>query len=404
MSPAILHRDNFAQAFAELSQLLLAYQGLWRPQPFTEDNLAWPDKYASLHEALLALTDRQLETFEDEGVLLNWMAVYLPGLQKSSTWQTAPYEGPLYPMTKFADTGIPGRKKQQIVAFSSAVHHNFAITGTIVDWCSGKGHLARQMNQLTGQVVTCLEYDAKLCQDGEALSTALNCNVNFVQQDVLQAIPQHIVADASLHTALHACGELHIKMLKTAVGIKTANIACVPCCYQLIKESSYQALSEHGQLSQLHLNKSDLRLAVLHTVTGGQRVRRLREQELVWRIAFDLLQRQILGLDHYQRTPSINKQHLSGSFIDYAMMMASRTQLTLPSQLDVEPLLKKAKEKYQRVIRLEKARLAFRRALEYWLILDRVLYVQEQGYRVEISRFCQSEVSPRNTLILASKK
>jgi hypothetical protein len=404
MTNAILHKDNFARAFDELNQLLIRYQQIWHHQPFTDDNLPWLLQYPALHDALLALTEQQLAAFEDEQNLFSWMADYLPGLQKSSSWQTALFDGPLYPMAKFADTGIPGRKKQQIVAFSSAISQNFVIKGPIVDWCSGKGHLARQMNQLSSQAVTCLEYDAKLCKDGEALSAAKNCNVHFIQQDVMQPIAHHLLTDAVLHTALHACGELHVQMLKTAVAMNAANIACVPCCYHLSKGNVYQALCKSSRQSQLQLDKTDLRLAVLQTVTGGQRVRRLREQELLWRIAFDLLQRQISGLDQYQSTPSINKQYLSGSFIDYAMMMASRTQLTLPLQLDVQQLLVAAKNKYHIIIRLEKARLAFRKALEYWLILDRILYVQEQGYDVKISSFCPSEISPRNTLILATKK
>lgn len=404
MATTVLDTENFAAAFDELNQLLIRYQQIWRPQPFTDDNLPWISQHRSLHKALLELPEQQLLAFENEQLLLTWMTDYLPGLQKSCRWQTAPYEGPLYSMAKFADTGIPGRKKQQIVAFSSAINHNFAIRGPILDWCSGKGYLARQMNQLSNQTVTCLEYDTKLCQIGETLSAAQNCNVHFIQQDVLQPIAQHLLADAVLHTGLHACGELHVQMLKTAVAMKSRNIACVPCCYHLSKNSAYQALSNPGRHSSLQLNKSDLRLAVLQTVTGGQRVKRLREQELLWRIAFDLLQRQVSGLDQYQSTPSVNKQYLSGSFIDYAKMMASKTQLTLPAELDVQQLLLDARKKYQRIIRLEKARLAFRRALEYWLILDRVLYVQEQGYNVKISSFCPSDISPRNTLILAVRK
>ncbi|KPY93142.1 Uncharacterized protein ALO94_01003 [Pseudomonas syringae pv. spinaceae] len=45
----------------------------------------------------------------------------------------------------------------------------------------------------------------------------------------------------------------------------------------------------------------------------------------------------------------------------------------------------------------------FRRALEVWLVLDRAMYVQEQGYRVSVGTFCESQLTPRNLLILARK-
>ena len=399
----MLDQHNFAQAFDELTQLLICYQAIWRPQPFSDEVLPWLANYSSLHEALLALSAQQLDAFEEEQLLLDWMAGYLPTLNVLNAWHITPYTGPLLAMAKFADSGIPGRKKQQIVAFSSAVCQQLAVKGPIVDWCSGKGHLARQLHQLSQQAVTCLEYDAKLCKDGEHLSTAMQCDVHFVQQDVLQAIDKKISADANLHTALHACGELHVQMLKTAVNEGSANIACAPCCYHLSAAPCYQPLSAAGKLSQLQLDKRDLRLAVLQTVTGGQRIRRLRQQELQWRIAFDLLQRDVTGVDQYRPCPSFNKQYLSGRFIDYAKMMVSRAQLTLPLQLDEQQLLSKAGQKYHRIIRLEKARLAFRKALEYWLLLDRVLYVQEQGYEVQLNSFCAHEVSPRNALILARR-
>jgi hypothetical protein len=145
-----------------------------------------------------------------------------------------------------------------------------------------------------------------------------------------------------------------------------------------------------------------LRLAVLQTVTGGNRVKRLREQELLWRIGFDLLQRQNSDDPHYRHTPSINKKWLSGSFEDFCHHQAQSQHIELPESFSSAAVLAEATGKYHRIIRLEKARLAFRKALEYWLLLDRVLYLQEQGYQVELMQFCEAQVSPRNALIVGS--
>jgi cysteine sulfinate desulfinase/cysteine desulfurase-like protein len=45
----------------------------------------------------------------------------------------------------------------------------------------------------------------------------------------------------------------------------------------------------------------------------------------------------------------------------------------------------------------------FRRALEHWLLLDRVCFLQEQGYQVTLTEFCANSVTPRNALIQAIK-
>ena len=53
--------------------------------------------------------------------------------------------------------------------------------------------------------------------------------------------------------------------------------------------------------------------------------------------------------------------------------------------------------------RMELVRHLFRRPLELWLVLDRALFLQEQGYQVELSQFCARELTPRNILIHAEK-
>ena len=43
------------------------------------------------------------------------------------------------------------------------------------------------------------------------------------------------------------------------------------------------------------------------------------------------------------------------------------------------------------------------RTLELWLLLDRALYLQEQGYHVKLGTFCDYQLSPRNLLLLAER-
>ena len=52
---------------------------------------------------------------------------------------------------------------------------------------------------------------------------------------------------------------------------------------------------------------------------------------------------------------------------------------------------------------MELVRHLFRRPLELWLVLDRALFLQEQGYRVELREFCPRHLTPRNILIHAER-
>ncbi|MBC8786914.1 SAM-dependent methyltransferase, partial [Pseudomonas fluorescens] len=52
---------------------------------------------------------------------------------------------------------------------------------------------------------------------------------------------------------------------------------------------------------------------------------------------------------------------------------------------------------------LELVRALFRRPLEMWLVLDRALFLADQGYNVEIGSFCEPTLTPRNLMVLAER-
>ena len=52
---------------------------------------------------------------------------------------------------------------------------------------------------------------------------------------------------------------------------------------------------------------------------------------------------------------------------------------------------------------LERLRNLFRRPLELWLVLDRALFLEEQGYSVRLGTFCDYPLTPRNLLLLAER-
>ena len=56
-----------------------------------------------------------------------------------------------------------------------------------------------------------------------------------------------------------------------------------------------------------------------------------------------------------------------------------------------------------RFARLELVRQAYQRPLEQWLCLDLALYLEEEGYAVEVRQLCERAVSPRNLLVCARR-
>ena len=122
---------------------------------------------------------------------------------------------------------------------------------------------------------------------------------------------------------------------------------------------------------------------------------------MAWRLGFDLLQRELRGIDEYLPTPPLAPTWLQRPYADYCAELARQKQLNLGPLHDWASLEAAGWQLLAKVRNLELLRDLFRRPLEIWLILDRALYLQEQGYQVRIGTFCDSRLTPRNMLLLA---
>jgi hypothetical protein len=205
------------------------------------------------------------------------------------------------------------------------------------------------------------------------------------------------------HIALHACGQLHISLLEQASAAKARHIALSPCCYHKITSPFYQPLSRKAHESALTVRPEDLKLAMEETVTAGNRVQQQRRTELEWRLGFDELQRHITDSDHYQALPSIKKSLLNNGFEAFCQWGCDYQQLTLTEEMDLSAFLQRGQQRYIEVLRNDLVRHLFRRPLEIWLVLDRAIYLEEQGYQVRLYEFCERSTTPRNILIDAQR-
>ena len=119
----------------------------------------------------------------------------------------------------------------------------------------------------------------------------------------------------------------------------------------------------------------------------------------MWRLGFDALQRQLRGCDDYLNVPSCKRELLRQDFPGFCRWAAQSRQLRLPDNIDYDAFLQLGRERHGEIVRLELLRQLFNRPLELWLVLDCALYLEEHGYRVKVTQFCERDISPRNLLI-----
>ncbi|MBD8098225.1 methyltransferase [Pseudomonas fluorescens] len=385
--------------FQALDAFLIEHQGLWRPRPFIHLQLPWETEHCALSQWLRQRSLDDAEACHNAPHDLPAPAPF-PQLAAQALRLGTVGKLPTHALSSAhhrLNVDVPGRKWQQIEAFGAAL--NFAATPHHwLDWCAGKGHLGRRLLQ-PGQQLTCLEYDPALIASGKALSDHHGLPVTHRLQDVMAD-----VAISSEHTpvALHACGDLHVRMLQVASAAGCKQLALAPCCYNRINADRYTALSATGRSSPLHLSIDDLGLPLSETVTAGKRVRQQRDTSMARRLGFDRLQRQLRGCDDYLPTPSLPAKWLDRSFAEYCRELASLKGLATGEQ-DWLALEAHGWRRLAEVRNLELLRGLFRRPLELWLVLDRALFLMEQGYNIELGSFCEPTLTPRNLMVLAQR-
>lgn len=403
---ALSHRERFKR----LSALLGAWQSLWQSAPFHQRMPGWAAACPALYDAARALdADTLARLHEDDpyaspvGGMAHPLAEHLPLERLAHLCAVPSLAAERASLPAAWATHVGGRKWRQIEAF--APHVPLGPEASLVEWCAGKGHLARALSRLHQQPVTALEWQPTLCREGQQLAARQGARVTMLEQDVMSATAVDRLTASSQVAALHACGDLHVRLLELAAGCG-AGVTLAPCCYQRTTAARYRPLSATGRAlaarDGLALERDTLALAVQETVTAPQQVRRQRRRNSAWRLAFDLLQRELRGTDSYLPVPSLAYGRIPPTLAEFCAWAAECKGLVLPSRVDWGDLEARGWQRLAEVERREVVRQLFRRPLELWLVLDRVLMLEEAGYTVTLATFCARQLTPRNLLIQAA--
>lgn len=386
--------------FAALDQWLAAHQSFWRSRAFQHLRLPWEAEYPELARQLRALTPQQVDTLAQDAALLSaWLEPFVPQARLGETLCAVPAHGIAQRYETLAEPyAVPGRKWRQSVRLMECLP---ASDLPVLEWCSGKAHLGRTLAREQGRRVEALEWNTALVEDGNRLSRREQLPVRVFCVDVLDKAALDFVRAEQEVIALHACGELHLQLLRGCGERHPRALALVPCCYHLIPSESYRPLSNEVRARGLLLSRDDLRTAMQESVTAPERERQRRRRLQAWRLGFDLLQREWRGIDEYLPTPSLPLTALHEGFAAFCARMAGHVGIEAPARVDYARYEALGEARVHEVAALDLVRLLFRRPLELWLVLDRALFLVERNYTVELGVFCERSLTPRNLLIRA---
>ncbi|SKC31938.1 hypothetical protein CZ809_01450 [Photobacterium piscicola] len=395
--------SNYVELFRHLDALLVKNRQFWQFMPFVERGFVWHQNLPFC-QWLTALDDNQLQVLSyDINALTTALMPWIDDAEALTQLVSK-----IQPLTRTDrsvpqgfDSGIPGRKWQQIIAFNEVLP---PLGLPWLEWCAGKGYLGRVLAASHQQPVTSLEWQSQLCIDGEKAAKQLGLAINFIHADAFSRESDNAITTRQHAVALHACGDLHVSLLQRVAANKGAAVSISPCCYHLIRQSHYQPMSTIAKTSSLVLSKHDLRLPLQETVTAGNRVKQLRFVEVSFRLGFDLLQREVSQTETYLSVPNVQKALLNQGFEAFCVWAAARRGVQLPENINFDKWQRQGEKRFAIIERMELVRQLFRRPLEIWLALDRVCFLEEQGYEVVLGTFCDKPITPRNLLIHAERR
>ncbi|MGH8437208.1 MAG: methyltransferase, partial [Pseudomonas sp.] len=233
-NPIPLHGPQLLERFQALDSFLRAYQDLWRPKPFTYLELPWEIQHPELAAWLRQRSLADAEAAHNQPARLQAPSPF-PELAAQSAALSAigalPQSPPAKLPARFA-VDMPGRKWEQIQAFASRLQFHQQPQHWL-DWCAGKGHLGHLLAH-DGNALTCLEYNPELVQAGQHLSQRRGLLALHLQQDVLAIDAETQLRAEHTPVALHACGDLHVRLIQLASAAGCAQLAIAPCCYNRI--------------------------------------------------------------------------------------------------------------------------------------------------------------------------
>ncbi len=398
---ALPWRDDYLfEHFARIDGFLRRYQALWRPQAFQYPRLPWAQQYSELAQLLRGLNfEHAQQLAEDDGALAQFFGELLPDAAAIYVGCALPSLAAVNNFSSQAEArSVPGRKWQQINAFAASVPDDAA---PLLEWCAGKAHLGRLLAKVQQRNVVALEWHADLVAAGAQLAQREKLPVQLQCIDVLAPESATLLQRETAVVALHACGQLHERLLRVCALQQPRALTLAPCCYHLIATEYYAPLSRTAIAAQLSLSVSDLHTAVRDSVTSPQRVQQQRKTLQAWRLGFDIWQREVRGVDNYLPTPSQPLSVINNGFRAFCAALAALNNIDAPPDARCEDYERVGWRRLHEVAAFDLPRMLFRRPLELWLLLDRALFLREHGYSVELGTFCERSLTPRNVAIRA---
>ncbi len=406
---------NFKSQAIELHNFLLEYYPIWGqeimdeyPKTIKDYPSPWIEELNQLNQEELFLIDSK-QSFNK--IKSKDFILFLERIQKITNISKIE-ETPELALEDWAYTGVKLKKRheiQKIVPKIKNIFENNMITH-INDIGGGVGHLSRILAHYHFIPTFSIDQNKTFQEIGEKRMKQFRkipdaAKVTFINMKFGEdQHTQQVFTPESFSIGLHTCGNLAIKLLETNIEKKTMGLLSFGCCYHLIKRDSQFFLSDYYLKNNfLKLNLYGLSLATRsHAETNFANYLK-KEKVKNYRYGFHLFM-----MKHFNRTDLLDigecPLHTYDKPVSHYIMTKLATCNIIHSfdhnyieQFFNSPEIQK---ELRTMFLCNIIRWQIGRVLEVFLLIDRCLFLEENGYDVKLEQYFKEALSPRNLGIL----
>ncbi len=325
----------------------------------------------------------------------------------------------LAPLENWAYQGVKKKKRHEIDRMAPAIKKTFQELNCkrVVDIGGGVGHLARVLAHYYQMPTTSIDQNQEFQKIGKHRVQKFRklpgaCDVTFINavldlEDKTQILAKEINRESFL-LGLHTCGALANTLIRSAEKFKSTALFNFGCCYYRMNPEVDLWQSQFYQSH--HFPKLNLYGLTLATRSHAEDDRSTFDTKIRVKLYRNALHLFLLEKYHNKYETDVGECPIHIYWQPFSHYIGMKLK---ELNLQHHYTEKEFEDFYQRpdiqktlrtIILCNLIRWQLGRALEVYLLLDRVLFLEEHEYQVSLKTYFQESLSPRNIGILAHKK
>lgn len=285
--------------------------------------------------------------------------------------------------------------------------------GKIVDIGGGIGLLAQTMNNVYHHKVLSVDLDPVMQQTGRERHEKNAKGPHKVEYHNIKVSADEMnfvqLLDAeTLTLGLHTCGTLANDQVMASAKARAKSIINMGCCYhKLVPATQNISAFTRSLPDKLVMTQFALTLASRAHRKMDEKDYDLKEKVKLYRYSIHFLLHDLYGIKDLKTLGNSSPKLYDEPFSVYAIDNLKRVGIEVkhtPEELDAYYNDPERQKLISKMLAAGLVRNVFGRLLELYIQLDRVIYLEEQGYEARLLEVFEEPVSPRNIAIVATAR